>query len=68
MPKIHKTQQTIIRISNMDISIENKICLMLDYISSVSRYSFNNRYYAQKYFMEWLLKQNVRDLHIAEKL
>ena len=68
MPKKLITQQTIEDYANKDWAIEKKIDYMLDYISYVSRYSYRNRYYAQKFFMEWLLQQNVRDIHLAEIL
>ena len=66
---IGKIKDTIDGYSNNDnISIEQKIELILDYIHEMSRYSFRNRRIAQNEFMKWILTQNVKSIHLAEKL
>jgi hypothetical protein len=63
----YRTKKAIDYIANEDhYNIQQKIENMIDYISYVSRYSYKNRYYSTMFFMEWLLKQNVKDIHMNE--
>ena len=69
MAKVYRTEQSIRRIAEReDTTIEQKIEEMVAYIQDVSRYSYRNRYYATKFFMQWILQQNVRNIHVAELL
>jgi len=63
---MYRTQRAIQKIADSDNSIESKILLMLEYISSVSHYSYRNRCFATQYFMEWILKQNVKSVYLDD--
>ena len=64
----YKTQKKIQKIVNGDDTIDIKIAKIVAYIQDISRYSKRNRIFATRFFLEWILSQNVRDIYVAEML